>query len=683
MFDGLSISISGSGASARNAVRGVRESLQEARSAAVSMAGGMEVAGESMDDTASDAAGLSLALRGVSSSADEAGDELVEASTRAGVASGAFGTLSAASASSSLSFKGLSTTTSLALIPSLLTLSTMLAPLAAGFAVVAGGAASLLVAFGSLIGAGILAWGEQLASQMEGVSDPMEALGKVAKQLQKRLADAIAPLGESFIPLLQDATRMLPVVVDEMVQAVGSTEEFRRALRGFGMLAARVLPALTGFVFDFARTAMPHFRQFVDFMMGNGSTAFNDIMASVRELRPEFMALLGAVVEMLPVLLRFGTNVADLVIPALTWLVDVGTDVMRFINGLSPALRSVVLAATILAPAITAVVGTLSGLSLLLTGQGLIALIGGSGGLGAALAALTGPIGLVVAGVGILAAAWATNLWNMREMTEDTVDDIKKKLSTLAKDPAGTLVDSFKDAADVYQEGGKIDRMLGNAKTPGNKGSGASTPGKNPYLKQLKNLRNKDFASSWAMPQKFKTAGKTAGQSFTTGFKQGLSTAGLGAMKARVIKDQQELASLRTQFKAAQTIQRRKELLNKIQAIRNHPRINNRLSDSDRVTRMNRGASNAPKTRSRSVTGLGVPRTGGSSPTSGGWTSGLKVPVQKFESAVDKFARAVENQTVVVEVKDSEFAQVIDARYEQHSHQTATRAENYGHLTQR
>jgi len=45
---------------------------------------------------------------------------------------------------------------------------------------------------------------------------------------------------------------------------------------------------------------------------------------------------------------------------------------------------------------------------------------------------------------------------------------------------------------------------------------------------------------------------------------------------------------------------------------------------------------------------------------------------------VDKFSKAVENMEVVVTVEDGEFAQAIDARFEQNSRQTAQQAQNYG-----
>jgi len=117
MFDGLSISISGNGVDAASAVRNVRETLQSTRQAATGMAGGLSVAGESMDETTSDALGLSLALRGLRSQADEAGDEMRETSAEAASTSASFGLLGGSATGASVSVRGLTTSLVVGLVP--------------------------------------------------------------------------------------------------------------------------------------------------------------------------------------------------------------------------------------------------------------------------------------------------------------------------------------------------------------------------------------------------------------------------------------------------------------------------------------------------------------------------------------------------------------------------------------
>ena len=56
----------------------------------------------------------------------------------------------------------------------------------------------------------------------------------------------------------------------------------------------------------------------------------------------------------------------------------------------------------------------------------IIGLFSGTGGLAAAMSLLTGPIGAIIAAVGLLAAAWATDFGGIREVTEEIVGMIKE-----------------------------------------------------------------------------------------------------------------------------------------------------------------------------------------------------------------------------------------------------------------
>jgi len=677
MFDGLSISISGSGKQAQSAVRGVREALQDTKQAAVGMAGGLNVAGESMDETASDAAGLSLAMRGLRGQTDEAGDEMMETAGKMATASAAISAAGGAAGSTNFSFMGLSTTTSLSLIPSLLALSTTLAPLAAAFVTVAAGATAVGGAFATLIGAGLLAWGEQLAGQMQGVSSATEALSKVAGQLKSRLADVIAPLGQTFVPLLQDAALALPVVVEEMVRAVGSTEEFRETLRGFGMVAARVLPAVTGFMFDFARDALPPTRRFLNFLLANGPSAFRDMRASAAELKPELMAFLDALIRGAPVLLEFGTNVADLVIPALTTLIEVGTSVMQFVNNLPGPLRDAAIATAVLAPAITGLAGTASSLAGVLGGTGgVLSLLGGSGGLATALTALTGPVGIAIAAVGLLAGAWATNMGGIQDKTRATVRFVRNQWNGLLNEigeksqfAEGIFRGLGETAGKATGLGTATDTLFGKQESGGD--GAASTDGEsaaestsNAYLKRLKKLQSKDFSESFLSPENFRVQGEQAGAAAAQGLRSGLSGV--------TIRSDGLTPTIRKALKSGVQGYKSSGLEDKA------TKINESLFDA--VARTDKGASASTLGVSQqefqvlmsryagggggggSVTGLAAPggRSGSSGMPSTGLNS-LKPIVGKFETAVDKFARVMNDGFTVRVRADDEW---IDAKLE-------------------
>lgn len=676
-LSGLSISISGSGRQAKSAVRGVRESLQDARDAALGLTPGMEAAGESMDEAASDAAGLSLALRGVRSTADEAGDEMLETAGKTATASAAISAAGGAAGSTNFSFMSLSTTTSLALIPSLVTLSTTLVPLVAAFTAAAAGAGALAGSFGALIGSGLLAWGEELAGQMQGVSSATEALSKIAGRLKQRLADVIAPLGESFVPLLEDASLMLPVVVEEMVRAVGGTEQFRDAMRDFGSVAARVLPAATGLMFDFAREALPVARDFFNFLLTDGKGAFDSIMASVRELAPEWNNLLDAVIEMSPVLLEFGTNVAEVVLPALTMLIETATDTMAIVNDLPGLLQDSAIAATILAPALVGVGSALSSVLSVLTGQGLVASIAGSGGLSAALVGLTGPVGIAIAAVGLLAAAWVTDFNKIRSHTKEVMSDVSDLLSAETPEQIDKAVAGF-GGEDAYTEGvmargGDLSDAMERRKQKkaekeaGESAAGATSEG---YLKELKALKGREFSESFLDPAQFRSDGEQAGQAAAAGVRAGLQqeikSSGLTPEMREVLKTGVEGYKSKGLTDAPTKVT--PEL---VKAMAAHPGMGasaENLGVSQREFELlkqragfggSSGVSSARAAATSTDDSRGLPETR---------LSSLKPIVGKFESAVDKFARIMDDGVTVQVQADEEWVDAKIQRREQRQH---------------
>lgn len=622
---------------------------------------------DSVGDLGREALQTSAAMQALQGRTDEAGDEISETGRDADRTKRSLFGMAAAAGSAQISFGSLSVATAVSLVPSLLTLATVLAPITAAFIATAAGAGALLGAFGALLGAGMLSWGRDLASQMEGVSSATEALAKVAGRLKDRLVPIIAPLGDAFVPLLQDAALALPVVVQEMVNAVGGTEQFRQAMRDFGRVTARVLPALTSFLFDFAREAMPVARDFFNFLLAEGGGAFDAILASVRELAPEWNSFLDSVIRFLPVLLEFGTNVAEVVLPALTTLIHLSTEFMTTINMLPGVLQDIATAGLILAPIITSLGLKIAGLAATLSGSGgLIGLISGSGGVAAALTALTGPVGIAIAAIGVLAAAWAFNLGNMRTNTMRWAKDV----GSIIKGTFGSLKGSLNDDTP-WAVGPASEEAVRERREDGSESSGPELPGgeSSKYLKQLEKLQNKDFSKSFLSPSNFQSQGEQAGQAAAKGIQQGMSKT---EMQAEVIGDKQELASLRLMFKEAQSLPRKKELLKKMQAIRNPKNMNQpEPTAGDQIRRQNQGGKTTTKARGKSS----IVQAGQTFNKSG---RKIKNVASTFESAVNTFKRTVENMEIVVSVDDGEFAGAIDARIEQNGRQTAQQAENYG-----
>lgn len=331
----------------------------------------LQTAIDQLEDAEQDATVATYVLQ---SAQESLGDELSENTAKAGAASQAFNALSVSSEGASVSFGILSSATLLSLIPALLTLSTILAPLVVTFGALAAGAAALAGAFGLVVGSGILAFGQRRAEQnkqrLEQVNRQIEALEDLQdteagltdtqedrleqlKEQQDKLEDAtsasgaleqvmgelkaeitplIAEFGQEFLPLVEDAIGAIPTLVRRMLDAVGSTDEFKAALRDFGAIMMDVLPALVGLMFDVARTALPYLREFTNFLLNNGDDALSAVRETLVELEPEFRALLDALIDAAPVVLEFGTNLAEDLLPVLTDLIRAATGFMETIN---------------------------------------------------------------------------------------------------------------------------------------------------------------------------------------------------------------------------------------------------------------------------------------------------------------------------------------------------------------
>jgi len=396
---------------------------------------------------------------------DQLNDEITETTMSSAGATGALTGLQAALSGSAVASKALSAAFYLSLIPAILTLSTVLAPIVAALAGIAAAAVALAGAFGAIVGSGILAFGqekakqnkeelaqterliaqyeslkqqtgslnaqqqqrlEQLREKRDKLEDSTSAMGALQRQmaeLKEELVPIIAQFGEQFVPLIKDAINAIPTLVQNIVDAVGGTEEFRQALRDFGGAMMEVLPALVGFMFDLARAALPYAREFFGFLQDNGPAAMDAIFASMAELEPEFRDLLDALIDMAPVLLEFGTNVAEVVLPALTDLIRAATGFMEFINGLEGNIQDLAITGLILAPVLLKLLSGFSSLLQFITGKGILTNLGrlvfhftkastvtglltnAVSVLGSALSSLVGFLTGTVAGAAILGAA--------------------------------------------------------------------------------------------------------------------------------------------------------------------------------------------------------------------------------------------------------------------------------------
>lgn len=134
-------------------------------------------------------------------------------------------------------------------------LGTALTIAAAPVSVLAVGLGGIALAFGAIIGSGILAWGK--------------GFSKAMKNAWKQIKPLIKAFGQKFVPLLKDAVRALPQLVKSILQAIGPLTQFKNALRDLGRFAAMALPKLIGWFIDIGRLTLPIFRSLAGFIIQN------------------------------------------------------------------------------------------------------------------------------------------------------------------------------------------------------------------------------------------------------------------------------------------------------------------------------------------------------------------------------------------------------------------------------
>lgn len=119
----------------------------------------------------------------------------------------------------------------------------------------------------------------------------------------------------------------------------------------------------------------------------------------------------------------------EILIPELVKLVQWITSIVNKFNSMNEGTKRIIvvigMAAAAVGP-ILLVLGKVSGAI-----GSIINLISGIGGLSSALTLLSGPIGIVIAAVAALAAAWATDFGGIREATSEIFESIKTIISTV------------------------------------------------------------------------------------------------------------------------------------------------------------------------------------------------------------------------------------------------------------
>lgn len=347
VLDNLAVSITSQVADVKAGISSVRGSFVDLAGTAQGTAGRLDETSDEMDELTRSTFPLIASTQILQGRLDEAGDEARNLGFQSGFAASLVTTLGFSSEGAALGVTALSTSLTLALIPAVLTLATILAPLTATLGVLAGVAGGLGGAFGLIIGSGIIAGFERLRDTAT------ESLELIRAQL--------FGFGQAFVPLLDGFLRELPNVTREILSSVGDLDPFVAALEEIGGIAADALPEIASGLADLGRDALPTLVSVVRTIAEDGPGAFRLLQRSANDAIPVLQSIGQALIENGPALLEFGTNVLELVGPALVDLINLGGQVLGFVNNLTPNLRNLTIGLAALAPVIVGLVSLLGG----------------------------------------------------------------------------------------------------------------------------------------------------------------------------------------------------------------------------------------------------------------------------------------------------------------------------------
>lgn len=312
---------------------------------------GMRAARESLGDVATSAGSAALALGRAEEGMDSTRNSAITMATAVGSAGVSFNVLSTSATGS------IATLTTLGAVAT--GLATTLVPLTATLGGLATAAGAVAAAFGAVAGSGALAYGKQLneqyqdellavRDQIEEYEQLQETRGQLTdqqreqlrqlKQEEQRLDDAegalsalqirlgevgselssiIADWGQGFAPLIRDAINAIPDLTRNILEAIGSMDQFAGALRSFGREAMTLIPAIAGELATLAREALPVVVDGMRWFRNNGGSIFDSILATTRRVAPMLQDVGGAFVDALPSINRFGIAILDQALPAI------------------------------------------------------------------------------------------------------------------------------------------------------------------------------------------------------------------------------------------------------------------------------------------------------------------------------------------------------------------------------
>lgn len=249
-------------------------------------------------------------------------------------------------------------------------------------------------------------WNEKYAGGMEKQSQTM-------KGMVSNIKDAMFQAGLAVMGFDKATATFKPGSLFEMIKnAVSRVLEIVNSL-DFDAVASRITVV-------------------VDRVLATAATLFDELSPTWDNLKSIFDSMKGILTDMFDIFEDTGASTGTFT-EALNLLTTALAAVFKWVDEhpeitkLVVTIGAAVVAFSFILPVVMAVagaIGTMIGVATTLGG-----ILAGSttiiGGLGAVIALLGGPITLIIAAVALLAAAWATNLFGIRDKTKSVVSTLK------------------------------------------------------------------------------------------------------------------------------------------------------------------------------------------------------------------------------------------------------------------
>lgn len=344
-----------------------------------------------LDEVASSARRSAVSASAAAGRIDELGDEAL--STSAKMQALDHSTSGAATSSAGLTaalgpLRGRVST----LGPAFLAAAPAVAGLASSLGGVAIAAGTAGGALGGVFAGGLLQKAERMADANAAIADRAEALEKIFSNFKSELIGALAPIKTiANTQLVTDTFEGAVTLAGEFATSLAGIAPLVRDLaRSMGSSVLATAPAIFDELEATVRTLGPALEGMVSSGIESLPTALRFFRSEAEQLLPELRSFGGSLIRTGAAVADFGSNILDIVLPALTPMIDL----LGGVASASARLPKPLLAASGAATVATLAVGTYGGVA--------SAAAAATGVLATALGVVTAPISALSVGVGAL-----------------------------------------------------------------------------------------------------------------------------------------------------------------------------------------------------------------------------------------------------------------------------------------